>query len=85
MYIGGVCLVFICLMFSVIKEEVECLLEDGWNEGGQVIFGLFFDFFYDQEINDVVVEFVWGKIKEVVKDFYIVEVLMLWGYFIFLW
>ncbi len=80
---GGVRPVSTRPMFSVTRDETQRLLEDGWNEGGQAIFGLFSDLLYDQETNDVVAEFVRGKIKEVVKDAHTAEVLTPHGYPIF--
>ena len=70
-------------MFSVPREEIERLLEDGWQEGGQAIFGLFSDLLYDQQTNDVVAEFIRGKIREVVKDPHTAEVLTPRGYPVF--
>jgi cation diffusion facilitator CzcD-associated flavoprotein CzcO len=80
---GGVRPVSTRPMFSVTREEAQRLLEDGWNEGGQAIFGLFSDLLYDQQTNDVVAEFVRGKIKQVVKDPETARVLTPQGYPIF--
>ncbi|KQS03600.1 cyclohexanone monooxygenase [Sphingomonas sp. Leaf357] len=70
-------------MFSVTTEEAQQLLEDGWNAGGQTIFGLFSDLLYDQQTNDVVAAFVRGKIREAVNDPHTAEVLTPHGYPIF--
>jgi hypothetical protein len=39
-YTGGVRPISARLMFSMTKEEAQKLLQDGWDEGGQAIFGL---------------------------------------------
>lgn len=70
-------------MFSVTAEEAQRLLEDGWQEGGQAIFGLFSDLLYHQQTNDVVAEFVRGKIREVVDDPETAKILTPRGYPIF--
>lgn len=80
---GGVRPVSTRPMFSIPKEEIQQLLQDGWTQGGQTIFGLFSDMLYHQETNDVVAEFVRGKIKEVVKDPHTAEALTPRGYPIF--
>lgn len=80
---GGVRPVSTRPMFSVTREEAHKLLEDGWNEGGQAIFGLFSDLLYDQQTNDVVAEFVRAKIKAVVNDPHTAAVLTPHGYPIF--
>ncbi len=80
---GGVRPVSTRPMFSVTTEEIQNLLEDGWIQGGQTIFGLFSDMLYDQQTNDVVAEFVRGKIKQVVKDPHTAEILTPRGYPIF--
>ena len=80
---GGVRPVSTRPMFSVTKDEAQKLLEDGWEEGGQAIFGLFSDLLYDQETNDVVAKFVRKKIAEVVTDPATAAVLTPHGYPIF--
>ena len=80
---GGVRPVSTRPMFSVSKEEAQRLLEEGWREGGQAIFGLFSDLLYHEETNEVVAEFVRGKIREVVNDPATAEVLIPRGYPIF--
>jgi len=55
-------------LFSVPKAEREELLEDGWRRGGRVLMGLFSDALTNPEVNEIIAEFVRGKIAEIVKD-----------------
>jgi cation diffusion facilitator CzcD-associated flavoprotein CzcO len=55
-------------LFSVSVAEREELLEDGWRRGGRVLMGLFSDALFNPEANEIIAEFVRGKIKETVND-----------------
>lgn len=44
------------------------LLEDAWQHSGLAFLGLFSDLLPNREVNDVIVEFVRGKIAESVDD-----------------
>jgi cation diffusion facilitator CzcD-associated flavoprotein CzcO len=80
---GGVRPVSSRPVFSIPAEERERLLEDAWEQGGLGILGLFGDLLFDEAANDVVADFVRGKIKQVVKDPATAEVLTPRGYPIF--
>jgi cation diffusion facilitator CzcD-associated flavoprotein CzcO len=50
-------------------EEQQALCEDLWEKGGfRFLFGSFKDLMTNEEANEVVAEFVRGKIREIVKD-----------------
>lgn len=55
-------------VFSVTPAERERLMEEAWQHSGLAFLGLFSDLLSNREANEVVAEFVCGKIAEVVKD-----------------
>ncbi|UVO50688.1 NAD(P)/FAD-dependent oxidoreductase [Sphingomonas sp. SUN019] len=55
-------------LFSIPPAEREELLEEAWAYGGLRFLGLFSDLLTNAEANEVVAEFVRGKIAEVVED-----------------
>lgn len=55
-------------LFSIPPAEREELLEEAWASGGLRFLGLFSDLLTNAEANEVVAEFVRGKIAEVVDD-----------------
>ena len=55
-------------LFSVTPAEREKLMEEAWQRGGSHFLGLFSDLLTNSEANEVVAEFVRGKIAEVVND-----------------
>jgi cation diffusion facilitator CzcD-associated flavoprotein CzcO len=70
-------------LFSIPREEREELLEDAWIRGGRVLMGLFSDVLIDEEANEIVAEFVRGKIAATVTDPATAERLKPRGYPIF--
>jgi len=70
-------------LFSVTVEERTELLEDAWRRGGRVLMGLFSDALTDPAANEIIAEFVRGKIGEIVRDPDIAERLKPRGYPIF--
>jgi cation diffusion facilitator CzcD-associated flavoprotein CzcO len=70
-------------LFSVTREEREELLEDAWRRGGRVLMGLFSDALTNPEANEIIAEFVRGKIGEIVHDPQTAECLKPRGYPIF--
>ena len=70
-------------VFSVPVAERERLMEEAWAHSGLAFIGLFADVLINQQANDVVADFVRRKIREVVKDPEIAEVLTPRGYPIF--
>ncbi|MBY8822641.1 flavin-containing monooxygenase [Sphingomonas colocasiae] len=55
-------------LFSVSPEERERLMEEAWQHSGLAFLGLFSDLLTNAEANEVVADFVRGKIAEVVDD-----------------
>ena len=55
-------------LFSVTPEDRLELLEDAWRRGGLAFLGTFSDLLTNAEANEIVAEFVRGKISEVVED-----------------
>ena len=55
-------------LFSVPADERLALMEDAWAKGGLNLFGLFSDVLYYDAANEIVADFVRGKIGEVVED-----------------
>jgi len=82
-FTGGVRPVSSRPLFSVPVAERERLLNEAWEEGGLAILGLFSDLLFDQEANDIVADFVRGKIGETVNDPKTADVLTPRGYPIF--
>ncbi|KQV57042.1 MULTISPECIES: NAD(P)/FAD-dependent oxidoreductase [unclassified Caulobacter] len=55
-------------LFSVSAEERNELMEDAWNKGALYFLGLFSDLLTNAAANEVVADFVRGKIDQVVDD-----------------
>lgn len=55
-------------VFSISPEERQQLMEDAWAHSGLAFLGLFSDLLVNREANEVVAEFVRGKIAEIVED-----------------
>jgi cation diffusion facilitator CzcD-associated flavoprotein CzcO len=55
-------------LFSLPPDECRQLMEEAWQHSGLRFLGLFSDLLINREANEVVAEFVRGKIAEVVKD-----------------
>ncbi|MDO9367329.1 MAG: NAD(P)/FAD-dependent oxidoreductase [Sphingopyxis sp.] len=55
-------------VFSITPAECETLLETAWQHSGLAFLGLFSDLLTNREANEVVAEFVRGKIAETVDD-----------------
>jgi len=55
-------------LFSVTPEDRLELMEDSWRRGGLAFLGTFSDLLTNAEANEIVAEFVRGKIGQVVKD-----------------
>jgi cation diffusion facilitator CzcD-associated flavoprotein CzcO len=55
-------------LFSVTPEDRLELMEDSWRRGGLAFLGTFSDVLTNAEANEIVAEFVRGKIGEVVND-----------------
>jgi len=55
-------------LFSVTPQDRLELMEDSWRRGGLAFLGTFSDLLTNAEANEIVAEFVRGKIGEVVKD-----------------
>jgi cation diffusion facilitator CzcD-associated flavoprotein CzcO len=70
-------------LFSITQAERDELLEEAWVRGGRVLMGLFSDVLINQEANDIVADFVRGKIGETVNDPITAEQLKPRGYPIF--
>lgn len=70
-------------LFSVTPQERVELMEDSWARGGLAFLGTFSDLLFNAEANEIVAEFVRGKIGEVVKDPDVAERLKPRGYPIF--
>ncbi|WP_332771192.1 flavin-containing monooxygenase [Phenylobacterium sp.] len=66
--IGGVRPISSRPLFSVTPQERLELMEDSWARGGLAFLGTFSDLLTNSEANEIVAEFVRGKIGEVVKD-----------------
>ena len=80
---GGLRPVSTRALFSVTPEERQKLMEDAWNSSGHTMLGIFGDLLTDQDANDIVADFVRGKIGEVVQDPATAEKLKPRGYPIF--
>jgi cation diffusion facilitator CzcD-associated flavoprotein CzcO len=55
-------------LFSVTPQDRLELMEDSWRRGGLAFLGTFSDLLTNAEANEIVAEFVRGKIGEVVND-----------------
>jgi cation diffusion facilitator CzcD-associated flavoprotein CzcO len=55
-------------LFSVPEAERRKIMDDAWNTSGHYVLGMFGDTLISQAANDVVADYVRGKISEVVKD-----------------
>ncbi|EAQ02025.1 steroid monooxygenase [Pseudooceanicola batsensis HTCC2597] len=55
-------------LFSVPVDERNAMLEEAWKTAGHNLLGIFSDLLLYKEANDVVADFVRGKIGEIVKD-----------------
>jgi cation diffusion facilitator CzcD-associated flavoprotein CzcO len=55
-------------LFSVTPQDRLELMEDSWARGGLAFLGTFSDLLTNAEANEIVAEFVRGKISEVVQD-----------------
>lgn len=80
---GGVRPISTRPVFSVPVAERERLMEEAWTHSGISFLGLFSDLLVNQQANDVVAEFVRGKIRETVNDPAKAEILTPRGYPIF--
>lgn len=65
---GGVRPITMRPLFSVTPAEREKLMEDAWQQSGLHFLGLFSDLLTNKDANEVVAEFVRGKIAETVND-----------------
>jgi cation diffusion facilitator CzcD-associated flavoprotein CzcO len=66
--IGGVRPTTTRPLFSVTPQDRLELMEDSWARGGLSFLGTFSDLLTNAEANEIVAEFVRGKISQVVKD-----------------
>lgn len=82
-FTGGVRPVSTRPLFSVTVEERNALMEEAWEKGGLSFLGLFSDLLSNQAANDIVADFVRGKIGEMVSDPVTAEALKPRGYPIF--
>ena len=82
-YSGGVRPATTRPLFSVTPEERLALLEQAWEESGHNLLGLFSDLLINQKANDIVADFVRGKIDGLVDDPAVAEKLKPRGYPIF--
>ena len=80
---GGLRPVSTRALFSVPAAERQKLMEDAWNTSGHYMLGIFGDLLMDQDANDIVAEFVRGKVGQIVRDPVIAEKLKPRGYPIF--
>ncbi|MGW4339443.1 flavin-containing monooxygenase [Rhodococcus koreensis] len=53
---------------SLPADEQQRLLEEGWNQGGNILVGMFTDLFTDPRANDILSDFVRAKIRAIVHD-----------------
>lgn len=60
---------------AVCEQERRAEYERRWQNGGLTFLGAYGDFLTNKEANDSVVEFVHGKIKSIVKDQQVAELL----------
>jgi cation diffusion facilitator CzcD-associated flavoprotein CzcO len=67
-FTGGIRPISTRPMFSVTVQEREELLEDAWRKGGRVLMGLFSDVLINPQANEILADFVRGKIAEIVDD-----------------
>lgn len=81
--IGGVRPITSRPLFSVPAADRQKLMEDAWKEGALAFLSLFSDLLLNQDANNIVAEFVRGKIDEVVRDGETAEKLKPRGYPIF--
>jgi cation diffusion facilitator CzcD-associated flavoprotein CzcO len=81
--IGGLRPVSSRPLFSVTPQERLALMEDSWARGGLAFLGTFSDVLTNAEANEIVAEFVRGKISEVVENPATAERLKPRGYPIF--
>ena len=80
---GGVRPISTRPVFSVPVAERERLMEDAWAHSGISFLGLFSDLLVNERANEVVADFVRGKIRETVNDPATAETLTPRGYPIF--
>ena len=80
---GGLRPVSTRALFSVSADERHKLMEDAWNTSGHTMLSIFGDLLMNQDANDVVAEFVRGKVGEIVRDPVVAEALKPRGYPIF--
>jgi cation diffusion facilitator CzcD-associated flavoprotein CzcO len=66
--IGGVRPISSRPLFSVTPQDRLELMEDAWRRGGLAFLGTFSDLLSNAEANEIVAEFVRGKIDEVVEN-----------------
>jgi cation diffusion facilitator CzcD-associated flavoprotein CzcO len=67
-FTGGVRPITSRPLFSLMPDERQELMERAWAHSGIQFLGLFSDLLFNREANEVVAEFVRGKIAEVVDD-----------------
>ncbi|MFL0584585.1 flavin-containing monooxygenase [Solibacillus silvestris] len=63
------------------EEERIAILEDAWEKGGMILNNAFYDIVIDPKSNELVSEFLRGKIREKVKKFDVVEHLLPYYYY----
>ena len=63
------------LAVEASPEERQKVYEDRWGRGGFAMGGAFADIIFDKVANDTAAEFVRGKIREIVKDPAVAEIL----------
>ena len=80
---GGIRAISTRPVFSVPVTERERLMEEAWAHSGLAFLGLFSDVLLNQKANDVIADFVRGKIRGAVKDAATAEALTPRGYPIF--
>lgn len=69
--------------FSVSVKERTALMEHAWEEGAFNLLSMFSDTLINQEANDIMADFVRGKIDLIVKDPALAEKLKPYGYPVF--
>jgi len=62
-------------MHAVLPDDQELEISKRWNQGGFQLVGSFSDLVFKKEANDRVAEFVREKIREIVKDPNVAEIL----------
>jgi cyclohexanone monooxygenase len=63
------------LTFEATEEERRAEYEDRWRQGGLPFLGAYADMLFDKEANDTAAEFIRGKIRAIVRDPQVAEML----------